>query len=75
MLERLSDVARAANLAFYENVSKPAVGTAIDMTLGLGDLAQMGVRYLGNRMGMEAGVAALVYRRYPTRITSGDSRS
>jgi hypothetical protein len=55
MLERLSDVARAANLAFYENVSKPAVGTAIDMTLGLGDLAQMGVRYLGNRMGMDAG--------------------
>jgi hypothetical protein len=55
MLERISNVARGANQAFYENVSKPAVGTAIDMTLGLGDLVQMGARYLGNRAGLDAG--------------------
>jgi hypothetical protein len=55
MLERMSNVARGANQAFYENVSKPAVGTAIDMTLGLGDLVQMGARYLGNRAGLDAG--------------------
>jgi hypothetical protein len=55
MLERLSGVARGANQAFYENISKPAVGTAIDMTLGLGDLAQMGARYVGGRMGREPG--------------------
>jgi hypothetical protein len=55
MLERISNVARGANQAFYENVSKPAVGTVIDMTLGLGDLVQMGARYLGNRAGMDAG--------------------
>jgi len=44
-----------ANQAFYENISKPAVGAAVDMTLGLGDLAQMGARYLGNRAGFDAG--------------------
>jgi hypothetical protein len=43
------------NQKFYENVSKPAVGTAIDMTLGLGDLAQMAARYLGDRAGFDTG--------------------
>lgn len=43
------------NQSFYENISKPAVGTAIDMTLGLGDLAQMAARYLGNKAGFDAG--------------------
>jgi hypothetical protein len=43
------------NQGFYENISKPAVGTAIDMTLGLGDLAQMAARYLGNKAGFDAG--------------------
>ena len=41
------------NQAFYENVSKPAVGSAIDMTLGLGDLGQMGAKYLANRAGIK----------------------
>jgi hypothetical protein len=43
------------NQAFYENVSKPAVGAAVDMTVGLGDLGQMAARYLGNRAGLDAG--------------------
>jgi hypothetical protein len=43
------------NQSFYENISKPAVGTAIDMTVGLGDLAQMAARYLGNKAGFDAG--------------------
>jgi hypothetical protein len=41
------------NQAFYENVSKPAVGTLIDMTAGLGDLVQMGTKYVANRAGIE----------------------
>jgi hypothetical protein len=55
MLDRLKGAGRFLNQGFYETVSKPAVGTAIDMTLGLGDLVQMGARYLGNRAGMDAG--------------------
>ena len=40
--------------SFYEeNISKPMVGSVIDMTLGLGDLGQWGVKYLANRAGIE----------------------
>ena len=55
MLDRLKDAGRFLNQGFYETVSKPAVGAAVDMTVGLGDLAQMGARYLGNRAGLDAG--------------------
>tara|TARA_R110002126_G_scaffold204767_2_gene352119 strand:- start:234 stop:2396 length:2163 start_codon:yes stop_codon:yes gene_type:complete len=59
MLRRLKNTLGSAasdvNRSFYENVSGPAVGSLVDMTVGLGDLAQMGARYLGNRMGYDAG--------------------
>ncbi len=55
MLDRLKGAGSAVNRAFYENISKPAVGAAVDMTVGLGDLAQMGARYLGDRAGMDTG--------------------
>ncbi len=55
MLDRLKGAGSAVNRAFYENISKPAVGAAVDMTVGLGDLAQMGARYLGERAGMDTG--------------------
>jgi hypothetical protein len=59
MLRRLKNTlgsaASDANRSFYENVSGPAVGSLVDMTVGLGDLAQMGAKYLGNRMACQAG--------------------
>jgi hypothetical protein len=55
MLDRIKGAGSAVNRAFYENISKPAVGAAVDMTVGLGDLAQMGARYLGDRAGMDTG--------------------
>ena len=59
MLRRLKNTLGSAasdvNRSFYENVSGPAVGSLVDMTVGLGDLAQMGAKYLGNRMGYDAG--------------------
>jgi hypothetical protein len=55
MLDRLKGAGSAVNRAFYENISKPAVGAAVDMTVGLGDLARMGARYLGDRAGMDTG--------------------
>jgi hypothetical protein len=55
MLDRLKGAGSAVNRAVYENISKPAVGAAVDMTVGLGDLAQMGARYLGDRVGMDTG--------------------
>jgi hypothetical protein len=39
--------------AYERNISKPMVGSLIDMTLGLGDLGQKGVKYLANRAGIE----------------------
>jgi predicted GNAT family N-acyltransferase len=55
MLDRLKGAGRFLNEGFYERISKPAVGAAVDMTVGLGDLAQMGARYLGDRVGMDTG--------------------
>jgi len=46
MLDRL-------NTTFSENISKPVVGSLLDMTVGLGDLGQMGVKYLANKAGIE----------------------
>jgi hypothetical protein len=46
MLSRLND-------AFGRNISQPIVGSAIDMTAGLGDILQMGTKYLANRAGFE----------------------
>lgn len=46
MLDRL-------NQSFFENVTKPVIGSALDMTVGLGDLGQMGVKYLANKAGIE----------------------
>jgi len=39
--------------AYEQNISKPMVGSLIDMTLGLGDLGQMGTKYLANRAGIK----------------------
>ncbi len=55
ILDRLNAAGSAVNRAIFENISKPAVGTAIDMTVGLGDLVQRGGRYLGNLAGMDTG--------------------
>jgi hypothetical protein len=41
------------NSAFFENVTKPVVGSAVDMTVGLGDIAQLGTKYLAGRAGVE----------------------
>jgi hypothetical protein len=41
------------NSAFFENVTKPMVGSAVDMTVGLGDIAQLGTKYLAERAGIE----------------------
>ena len=46
MLERL-------NQGFFENVTKPVMGSALDMTVGLGDLAQLGVKKGAEALGME----------------------
>ncbi len=46
MLDRL-------NQSFFENVTKPVGGSLLDMTVGLGDLGQMGVKYLANKAGIE----------------------
>jgi hypothetical protein len=46
MLERL-------NQGFFENVTKPVLGSALDMTVGLGDLAQLGVKKGAEALGME----------------------
>lgn len=46
MLDRL-------NTAFSENISKPVVGSLLDMTVGLGDLAQLGVKKGAEALGIE----------------------
>ncbi len=46
MLERL-------NQNFFEKVTKPVLGSALDMTVGLGDLAQLGVKKGAEALGME----------------------
>ena len=46
MLRRLSD-------AFGQNVTAPVVGSALDMTVGLGDLAQMGLKAGAEKLGMQ----------------------
>ena len=46
MLSRLND-------AFGRNISQPIVGSAIDMTAGMGDILQRGTKYLANRAGVE----------------------
>ena len=46
MLERL-------NQNLFENVTKPVLGSALDMTVGLGDLAQLGVKKGAEALGME----------------------
>ena len=46
MLERL-------NQNLFERVTKPVLGSALDMTVGLGDLAQLGVKKGAEALGME----------------------
>ena len=46
MLRRLSD-------AFGQNVTAPVVGSMLDMTTGLGDLAQMGLKAGAGKLGIE----------------------
>ena len=46
MLDRL-------NQSFFEEVTKPVLGSALDMTVGLGDLAQLGVKKGAEALGME----------------------
>jgi hypothetical protein len=46
MLRRLSD-------AFGQNVTAPVVGSALDMTAGVGDLLQMGAKAGAKRLGIE----------------------
>jgi len=46
MLMRISD-------AFGKNVTAPVVGSELDMTAGLGDLAQMGIKAGANKLGLE----------------------
>lgn len=46
MLRRLSD-------AFGQNVTAPVVGSMLDMTTGLGDLAQLGLKAGANKLGIE----------------------
>jgi len=46
MLERL-------NQNLFEKVTKPVLGSALDMTVGLGDLAQLGVKKGAEALGME----------------------
>ena len=46
MLRRISD-------AFGQNVTAPVVGSMLDMTAGVGDLAQMGIKAGANKLGIE----------------------
>ena len=46
MLDRL-------NQSFFENVTQPVIGSALDMTVGLGDLAQLGVKKGAEALGIE----------------------
>ena len=46
MLRRLSD-------AFGQNVTAPVVGSMLDMTTGLGDLAQLGLKAGAGKLGIE----------------------
>lgn len=46
MLRRISD-------AFGQNVTAPVVGSLVDMTVGVGDIAQMGLKAGAEKLGME----------------------
>ena len=46
MLRRISD-------AFGQNVTAPVVGSMLDMTAGVGDLAQMGIKAGAKKLGIE----------------------
>jgi len=46
MLDRL-------NQGLFENVTKPVLGSALDMTVGLGDLVQLGAKKGAEALGME----------------------